>query len=389
MNTSFKSFLVLPLLALAASLPVHAADEAPLPINPNILANPNTPVSMEEADRTALNDLQKAVGEPAPADPQAAADAYMKFFGDRPRISPSVGVDAASSLGKLYGGSLKNPDQAVKIYDWAFTKFSSYPPSIQLLMNKADLLAAQKRIPEAEKVYADHLGQILSSWPQCTNDPMDHYSRLLEEENKPEEVAHVLGKFLVAKPAFVDPGPPNWDWVYDRLTNALIKAGHPDQALQWAKLRFVAAGYNATSLDRASRLLAKVWVVADPTKAGLQGFATAQTDLNVHNPLADVKLPALDKTQFTDFMNVAQGGDLINLLLISGDLKGAMAQARPLIDNPNTVKEGVLQVARVLKARDLSLTGANTYIQYLKTGGGNDPVEDFNQHPPENLAAAG
>jgi hypothetical protein len=53
------------------------------------------------------------------------------------------------------------------------------------------------------------------------------------------------------------------------------------------------APYEADAIDRASRMLVKVWSARDPDKKQLDEFAKAQKDATVANPLAAMPLPLI------------------------------------------------------------------------------------------------
>ncbi len=56
-----------------------------------------------------------------------------------------------------------------------------------------------------------------------------------------------------------------------------------------------------------------------------------------------------------------------------------MLEARRLmIDQPRT-NAGLLEVCRVFKFHDLNLKRANTFLEYVKSGQGANPVTDFLQ----------
>ncbi|MDQ2730572.1 MAG: hypothetical protein M3Y56_02845 [Armatimonadota bacterium] len=378
-------FSCLSLLPAAAGVPPEAI---PPLLPPSVITDPLTGANAETRDRQALEALQKGLGDLPKTDPKTAVARYHTFFVDHPALSPAVGVDAASAAAQLYADGLKDPKAALGVYDWAVGKFGDFPGAGSLTNSKAALLLAQKRPQDAETFLKDRLPQTLHGWPQYANDPMEQYSSLLQQEGKTDEMVRALGLFLVWQPDYLDPGPANWDWAYGRITDSLIQQKRPAEALGWAKLRFMVCAYDPDAIDRASRLLAKVWLAPGSNKAEYDAFAAAQRDATLHNPLADVKLPVLDGAVLNDRINGSNGSEKISLLIAAGRLKEAMAAAREMKNNKDIARRGIMEICKVFKAADLNLKRANDYLKYLKTNQGDDPVEKFMAELLPNNGAA-
>jgi hypothetical protein len=152
--------------------------------------------------------------------------------------------------------------------------------------------------------------------------------------------------------------------------------------MEWAKLRFMEAAYEAEPMRRASTLLIKVWKAADPSGAERKAFLAAENDPDLPNPLAAYPLPTLDRASIAARLDGATVTDRISLEIAIGKLREAMLVARSMLADGQTAGQGIRQVCRVFKAADLNLKRANTYLEYLKTGQGPDPVADFLNRPP-------
>jgi hypothetical protein len=119
-------------------------------------------------------------------------------------------------------------------------------------------------------------------------------------------------------------------------------------------------------------------------------------DADAKNPLANVKLPAIEDKLLPEHIartkNAAQGAykrdivpEQISVLLYKGDYVGAMDEARRLMKDDPTKAEGALQICRVFKAADLSTLRANQFLLYLD-GKADNPLPGFLKEQ-ENKAA--
>ena len=74
----------------------------------------------------------------------------------------------------------------------------------------------------------------------------------------------------------------------------------------------------------------------------------------------------------------------IHLDIITGHLHAAMLKALKLLENRQTSALGAREVCRVFKAADLNFNRADEFLNFLKTGIGDDPLEAFfMEHPAE------
>jgi len=147
-------------------------------------------------------------------------------------------------------------------------------------------------------------------------------------------------------------------------------------------LRFVCAPYEADAIDRASRMLLKVWSAKDPEKKQLDEFARAQKDNAIANPLAAVSLPPVDEKLVAERLSrLTQSSEGARergtLLLWLGDDKAAMRQAQKWLQLRGAEKTGAFEACRVFKAHDLNLQRANAFLGWLKAKEGPDPVQEF------------
>jgi len=73
-----------------------------------------------------------------------------------------------------------------------------------------------------------------------------------------------------------------------------------------------------------------------------------------------------------------------------GEHGDAMLIARRLLlDNPSKGNVAALEMARVFKAADLNMVRANALLQYMQTGQGINPTDEFFKQYPAGPATNG
>ena len=256
-------------------------------------------------------------------------------------------------------------------------------------------MTANKQGAEAAALLEKHLTLVDGASPSVRKVALHAYVDALEQAGQRQKIVPALQKQILGTPEFVDEGkqdPPGW--MYDRILTCLVDDDRSDEALQWAKLRFVTCSFDTASIERTTRNLARVWTARDLNSVTTNAFAEALKDPAKPNPLADVKLPAVDadalKTKLADLPvgGAAKLHDRVSVMLLAGMLREAMGEARrQLIDDPDS-PAGVQEICRVFKAADLSVRRANAFIEYVKSGAGENPLTAFmKEHPAPQPAA--
>jgi hypothetical protein len=156
--------------------------------------------------------------------------------------------------------------------------------------------------------------------------------------------------------------------------------GHQENALAAARLGFALCDYDEGHIRYWSeRVMQGFMGILEPGKA--QAFAAAQTDPGAPNPLADVPLPQVTDEGKQSLLANAEGDSMAlvhaNLLLGQWD-EALQAAGRMLSDAaPHKVDQAIRMVAKCFKAKDLNLIRANRFIEYSRTGEGENPVNTF------------
>jgi hypothetical protein len=280
-------------------------------------------------------------------------------------------------MADLQSGPLKDTAGALATYDEALAKYATSYYRRVLLVKKAQLLLKLGRGDEAEAVYAD--------WPKWVENDMDvtgyvapFYVQLLHQRGRDEQAQQAMRGYLQAHLSEVERDPS----FTQLLVDGLLASGKTDEALGWTKQYFMVCPYREREINLASQLLMRVWTAKYLSPAKVQELAAAQADPTKSNPLKEIKLPQLDKENLQKQLAKASGGERVTLLILSGDLGAAMAQAQSLIlDKPDS-SDGLLEAARVFKAGDLNLVRANALLEYFKSGQGENPIAAFmKEHP--------
>ena len=168
--------------------------------------------------------------------------------------------------------------------------------------------------------------------------------------------------------------------VYQELVQAQIKAGKHDAAFATARLGYALCDFDTEAIEAMSTLVRKVCMVTGDIFKATQFFA-AQEDPDKPNPLAEVPVPEVTDEQLDQMLEGAGGDWRWKLLayLYAGNYVDAMhiAQDAMIEADAEGMSDALKEVARVLKARDLNLVRGNQFLEYAKTGQGQNPLASF------------
>ena len=102
-------------------------------------------VQNETTALKAFNDLQASLKTLEIDKPTEAIARYRRFNDERPQLPAVAGVLVAAAVARLHL-SLKEPDTALAIYDWALQRYGTGPASMGIVMDRARLLAGKEDI---------------------------------------------------------------------------------------------------------------------------------------------------------------------------------------------------------------------------------------------------
>jgi len=198
--------------------------------------------------------------------------------------------------------------------------------------------------------------------------------------------AHTLtesGRPADARAAFTEAmigNPKSLNYIVRAQWKYYNSIGHQENALAAARLGFALCNYDEGHISYWSeRVMNGFMGVLEPAKA--QAFASAQTDPDAANPLADIPLPQLTDEAKELLLANAEGDPmaLVHANLLLGQWDEALAAAGRMLSDaaPHKVDAAIRMVAKCFKAKDLNLIRANQFIEYSRTGEGENPVKSF------------
>ncbi len=342
------------------------------------------------ADLKALDEAIKRVTPVATANPKQAVAEWTRFLQERPDVDPSVAVVVGTYLTDLHLYRLNDAKAAAEICDAQIPKCAESPFVICAVGDRAKVFVAQKNGADAEALCEKYWELYPQTFWIHANKFLYQYCLALEQQGKNARVPALITRGLREFPQLLDEGmqAPN-GWAYERMIRCLIAENEVDQALQWAKLRFVTCTFDTAAIERCTRSLMSAWTAKDPSQQAAKAFADAQKDPAKTNPLAAVPLPEVDAEARKKIALRGVAGSpaaefhaRITLALFNGAVREAMTEARyQMIDSPDS-PAGVQEICRVLKAADCGVARANAFIDFVKTGNGANPLDAFfKEHP--------
>jgi len=166
---------------------------------------------------------------------------------------------------------------------------------------------------------------------------------------------------------------------YDYMAQIRIAKKDFDGALSIARTGYALCNFNEVEIKQMANLVRRVFVAKGEFAKGTQ-FLAAQEDAEKPNPLKDVPMPTV-AAELKQQLLQAAGKDpalLCHVCLYTGDNETALEHAMAYMAEASAADavRSLMEVARVFKAADLNLVRANQFINYAKTGEGENPLAD-------------
>lgn len=381
--TAFKSIILFLIGTLSLWPVIVLAQPAPAPIQ----------VADEETMRHTWEDLRNRLRPLDTQNPQAEIIQLTQFINTDAHIYPTLASSVTQVIAQLYATQLKDNDKALAICEYGLQKFGA-DPRLGLIQEELNILIQAGRNDDANRCFKAHEDEIFQAWGGALGDVLHSYATLTEKLKQPDAWIDALERGIITNPELTDPATvPGFDWLYGALIQALVKQGQPGAALSWAKLRLVVCGCTDDALLTTGRTLAVVWDATDTTGKNPIAFAAALRDPKQPNPLATVKLPILNPQYVADLKARSKYPEAyherISLDIVTGQYRAAMQEAVTLLAAHPNDAAAVYEVCRVFKAADLNFKRANNFLNFYKTGEGDDMVEAFFEEPtPEGATPA-
>ena len=146
-----------------------------------------------------------------------------------------------------------------------------------------------------------------------------------------------------------------------------------------AKLFYVLCDFKEDDLAKATESVAAALTASQGPGAALQ-FAKSQEDPDTASPLKDV--PLLELSDPEKLLAAAGEGNRnarVNVFLATGQTAEALAEATEQMRQsagaaPQYLADALRNLARCFKAHDLNLLRANRFLEYHRTGEGENPL---------------
>lgn len=164
------------------------------------------------------------------------------------------------------------------------------------------------------------------------------------------------------------------------LCGAVNGGGKPEEMVGAAKLFYVLCDFTEEAINRATKVVSEALTATQGPGVAIQ-FAKSQEDPKVANPLKDVEL--FDLGEGEKLLETA-GKDpearfnaLLYLARIGDALALAKDQMRAAAGAPTALATAMKNLARCFKAKDLNLIRANRFLEFHRTGEGENPLKEL------------
>ena len=150
-------------------------------------------------------------------------------------------------------------------------------------------------------------------------------------------------------------------------------------ALSTARAAYALCDFEDKAIQDAAEIVRRAFITNGELHKGIQ-FLAAQEDAGKPNPLTEVPMPQLTPEEQEQLLQAA-GEDKPKRLLVlvyMGQADAAIATALGYMCEAggDEAVSSLKEVARALKAADCNVVRANQFINYAKTGEGENPVAD-------------
>ena len=217
------------------------------------LAQPAAPNgNAERVEWTRWSALKRQLAGQEVGDAGKVADAFAAHFAERELPAP-VGIAVAMAATPLYERAAQTSpeagDKLLALLNKALERYGKAPGSLSLYgaWMRALLLTGQK--DEVRKWFEANWDAVLEGGGGDVLGILWPYISLLESDETlaaREKLIGVLTSALKRAPTSLDAtaqGQPSAGWMYEKLVSALLAQGRDQEALGWAKLRFVTGAF--------------------------------------------------------------------------------------------------------------------------------------------------
>jgi hypothetical protein len=339
------------------------------------------------ADYAQVNRLKAQVEQLTAAGKAAEAivvcEAFLKAHPNEPPYSGAVVEVARGVWGKHY----TQRDARLALCRRILAAYEGIPAYYAAAAGQVavDLLwapdFAQRRPDEVDKLLATALEKVGAKLPSDSGALFALYTSRLAALTQLKQPA--AGLALAREAALRTPRILSAERYWGSVYSLVKLQNDADALLGAAKLGYLLCDYAAKDLKAAVEQASAALTAKGGPGPGL-AFGRAQDDLKVANPLRDpaIKLPDLGER---DKLLAAAGKDseaLLNVYLLGGEVAPALKLAKQQMlasagGDQKKLATALRNIARCFKAHDWSLARANRFLEFHRTGEGQDPLPEL------------
>ena len=359
-----------------------------------------TTLTKAQADESAYASMLKQQKPLEKTDPEAALAMLQSFGQNHPTLDPAVRVSLLSAASYLANAQLKDKERALQFSKLLMSETRSAVDegASDFLLARATLVRSHILIltgntaegealllqPENWNRFADLLGAPNALSRSYGEQAVGLLIGSYEKAGRNAEAVARMEALVKRNPAIL---VTDRSALVARLSNNLVAADKPKEALGWGKLSFMLAGFDNASIAASTKLLARAWAKAGDL-GSLREFTKAQSgDASAKNPLKEIALPPLATDKATQEALsrsagewVAAGGrgnDAVSAYVLSGRWLAAMQLAQDKWMQDPQGAAGPQEVGRVFKAADGDTTRGNQFVTYVAGTGEVNPLPEF------------
>ena len=314
-------------------------------------------------------------------DPSLAPQLLREFWQNSPNQKVQFLITTSIEAARiLWRGDHSQTENALSLLDMTLQRFPDTRIRYLAVEAKVEILRKSDRLEEAAQL-------LETTWPQVKSRNLDkvmlpllsEWVEVLQEQKKPEQAIELLQDTLQnASPL------ANWVNFYRLMIDAQVEAGHNEEALRWAGAFFRIAPFEDEDIARATARVTRLWLQDAKTMGNPALFTAAQGDVMASNPLQQVALPELSaplraslQARVKSEADKEAAPSRIAMFLLLGETHAAMSEAREILLRDPTDPAGTSEVARVFKAADGDVARANAFLEFYRTGKGENPLIEF------------
>lgn len=337
-------------------------------------------VAQDAANQTVTQALAKAQADAEKLRTEKKLEEAVavceRFFREHPDCGPAGRTLVYFVDGILWRDLEKDPETRKGIFTRGYQEFPNVPDYFALcaryLVQSYLWVDAPKAVEIAKEALAK-LGDRLPDDYVGDSVLMFHMYALRNSSKFPEAVA-AAREYAARSPRLLS--HPDFQAAF---FEAVRGGGKQEEIVSAAKTFYVLCDFTEEAINKATTFVSQALTAAEGPGVAIQ-FAKSQEDPKVKNPLKDVPVLSVGKAEE---MLQAAGNDpeaKLNVLLCLGRIAEALTLAKDQMrkaTDAGTLSTAMKNLARCFKAKDLNLIRANRFLEFHRTGEGDNPLKEL------------